>query len=95
MRSTQPAVPSVLPVSLSVEPGAVSVAPSRRARVQVFAELRNGRRRDVTDAVTWTTDDAEIAHVDAEGKIVGGRSGTTIIRVKCVDAKAQISVTVK
>ena len=48
---------------------------------------------DTTDTLQFSSDDASVAIVDADGKITATGEGTTVIRVTCGQISAQCSVT--
>ena len=50
---------------------------------------------DSTDDVTWSSSDATVASVDAEGVVTGLKAGTAVITVKVGDATASVTITVK
>ena len=64
---TIPTQPTI--TSLTFEPGNITLASNDTLQVRVFAEMSNGTRIEVTDSVTFSSSNTNLATVDADGLV--------------------------
>lgn len=80
------------PLTLSYEHGdAYEIGIGQRTEMGAVISDRHGTAilLDETEAVSWTSDDASVATVDATGSILGRSSGTVQLSMKYRDLNAQ------
>lgn len=81
-----------------MNPGLITITNvSSEVGSALFANTENGKSLDVTSPLmgtTWTADDPEIAEVTETGKILGKKSGSTVLRASYAGYEASVSVDV-
>jgi hypothetical protein len=75
------------------EPAQRTLKPGQDQQLTVFAEYRDGRKRDVTWLARFDSNDAGVATVDARGTVRIKRPGETAIRASFLGQVAVVIVT--
>ncbi|MEI6862643.1 MAG: DUF1553 domain-containing protein, partial [Verrucomicrobiota bacterium] len=88
-------LPAVECVRLAVFPGPDRVlkAPNLTQQLSVLAYFSDGRVRDVTSIATYDTSSAELAVVDAAGRVTGRQRGQAAISVRYLSQVQSVNFT--
>jgi uncharacterized protein YjdB len=80
--------------AVAIDPPTVTLAIGGRRTLTATATYDNGTTGDVTDEVTWASDDAAVAEVAAGGEVTARGVGTTTVRATLGERTATTAVTV-
>lgn len=81
-------------VSINITPSPVSVIEGLTQPLGATGNYDDGTSRDLTDVVSWSTQNAAVATVDAAGVVTGVTAGTVVIDVDSEGISASVTVTV-
>ncbi|HXU80444.1 MAG TPA: Ig-like domain-containing protein [Polyangia bacterium] len=90
-------VTSAVLTSLDISPPALNLVVGQGSRLTAFGRYSDGNVLDVTDQVTWTSDDpmvATVTNIVSPGFVTGVGAGTTAVRAQLAGQEAKVGVTV-
>jgi len=84
-----------LPVQLVITPASIACTPvSEHTQLEVFAVLTTGQSQDVTELVTYTSSDSNVALITAEHEVVCVEDGEAAITAEYLGVSDTIEVSV-
>ncbi len=81
----------IKPVKLDVTPvGQILVAPADRTKLNAVAHFADGSKRDVTNLVTFETNNVGVAKVHQTGDVVKEQDGEVVVLVRYLDLQVPV-----
>jgi hypothetical protein len=84
----------VVPESITVVPGDITLKVTKSQQYMAVAEYVDGRTANVTDEVTWSSTDFTVANIDILGLVRTKTEGTTTIAAQLGDLSSSATLTV-
>jgi len=94
LTASVPVTVFAVPTRLEFAEPSYSVEEGKRAQVSVVAEYSDGTTKDVTSEATYAMQDDSIAAIDASGRLLGIRAGTTGLNAEFEGLSASADVKV-
>ena len=79
MRSTAEPVPAPKVVKLGIYAARQELKPEETLALSLRGRFSDGSEDEITNAIKWSSSNARVAKVDAEGRVTALQSGTTEI----------------